>query len=138
MSLQGKRTHSALRAPIILGNRRSTMNAFNTRLPLKRRVKPLMIALALAVPGSAAVAASMDDVVKTRPDQNIDQQYGRDSVYAFSSDSKPLKPEQSASSDFHPFAKMKSYAAEAWHKTTGVFKHHDSTLVKSAQDESQP
>src|SRR5689334_22509988 len=94
--------------------------------------------MALALPGSAALAAQMDDVVTTRADQNIDQQYGRDSVYAFSPDSKPLKPEQSASRVFHPFAKMKSYAAGAWEKTTGVFKHHDSTPMKSAQAESQP
>src|SRR5690349_25059001 len=90
--------------------------------------------MALALPGSAALAAQVDDVVTTRADQNIDQQYGRDSIYAFSPDSKPLKPEQSASRDFHPFANMKSYAAEAWHKTTGVFKHHDSTSASNSQD----
>jgi hypothetical protein len=33
-------------------------------------------------------------VVTTRADQNIYQQYGRDSVYAFSPDRKPQKPEQ--------------------------------------------
>ena len=101
-------------------------------------IRPLVIAMALALPGSAALAAQMDDVVTTRADQNIDQQYGRDSIYAFSPDSKPLKPEQSASRDFHPFAKMKSYAAEAWHKTTGVFKHPASTSMNAAQAESQP
>ena len=101
-------------------------------------IRPLVVAMALALPGSAALAAQMDDVVTTRADQNIDQQYGRDSIYAFSPDSKPLKPEQSASRDFHPFAKMKSYAAEAWHKTTGVFKHPDSTSMNAAQAESQP
>jgi len=36
-------------------------------------------------------------VVTTRADQNIYQQYGRDSVYGFSPDRKPLKPEQTAS-----------------------------------------
>jgi len=101
-------------------------------------IRPLVIAMALALPGSVALAAQMDDVVTTRADQNIDRQYGRDSIYAFSPDSKPLKPEQSASRDFHPFANMKSYAAEAWHKTTGVFKHHDSTSMNAAQGESQP
>src|SRR4051812_33075489 len=58
----------------------------------KRSLKPIAVALALA--SSAAFAASMGDVVKTRADQNIDQQYGRDSVYAFSPDSKPLSPER--------------------------------------------
>jgi len=97
-------------------------------------IRPLVIAMALALPGSAALGAQMDDVVPTRADQNIDQQYGRDSVYGFSPDSKPMKPEQSASRDFHPFAKMKSYAAEAWHKTMGVLKHHDSTSASNSQD----
>ena len=36
-------------------------------------------------------------VVTTRADQNIYQQYGRDSVYGFSPDRKPFKPEQTAS-----------------------------------------
>jgi hypothetical protein len=53
----------------------------------------------LALPGAAAISADLSDVVKTRPDQNIDQQYGRDSVYGFSPERKPLKPEQTASRD---------------------------------------
>ena len=36
-------------------------------------------------------------VVTTRADQNIYQHYGRDTVYGFSPDRKPLKPEQTAS-----------------------------------------
>ena len=39
---------------------------------------------------------SMKSVVTTRADQNIYQQYGRDSVYGFSSDRKPLTPEQTS------------------------------------------
>jgi len=35
--------------------------------------------------------------VTTRADQNIYQQYGRDSVYGFSPDRKPFKPDQTAS-----------------------------------------
>jgi len=150
MSKQRKRTgytYSALRAHK-LRNRRSTMNAFNTRQSLKRRVKPLIIALAVALPGSAALAASMDDVVKTRADQNIDQQYGRDSVYAFSPDAKPLKPEQTGSHDMNLFGTMKNYAAEAWHKsegfavglwgkTTGLFHGHEGASSSVAQVEPQ-
>jgi len=124
------------------------MNASDTCHPLKRCVKPLIIALALALPGSAALAASMDDVVKTRPDQNIDQQYGRDSVYAFSPDAKPLKPEQTGSHDMNFFGTMKNYAAEAWHKsegfaaglwdkTTGVFRGHEGASSAVAQVEPQ-
>jgi hypothetical protein len=40
---------------------------------------------------------SVSNVVTTRADQNIHQQYGRDSVYGFSPDRKPLKPDQTAS-----------------------------------------
>jgi hypothetical protein len=69
------------------------MNAFKSHHP-KRTLKPIVFALALAMPGAAVVAASMGDVVQTRADQTIDQQYGRDSVYAFSPGSKPLSPDR--------------------------------------------
>jgi len=72
------------------------MNTFRKYHYPKRSLKPLVLALAFALPASAALAASMDDVVKTRADQNIDQQYGRDSVYAFSPESKPLSPERTS------------------------------------------
>lgn len=88
-------------------------------------VKPLVVAVALALPGAAAFAASMDDVVKTRADQNIDEQYGRDSVYAFSRDAKPLKPEQQGSHDMgflgDAYHKTTGFVAGAWHKTTAMF-----------------
>jgi len=60
----------------------------------RSRLKPLAVALTLALP-SAALAVSTD-VVKTRADQNIDQQYGRDSVYGFSPERKPLSPERTS------------------------------------------
>jgi len=89
-------------------------------------VKPLVVAVALALPGAAAFAASMDDVVKTRADQNIDEQYGRDSVYAFSRDAKPLKPEQQGSHDMgflgDAYHKTTGFVAGAWHKTTAMFR----------------
>jgi len=59
-------------------------------------LKPIVIALALALPGSAAIAASMNDVVETRADQNVSQQFGRDSVYGFSAEDKPLSPEDTS------------------------------------------
>lgn len=95
------------------------MNSFDSRTPVKRNLKPLLLAVALSVPASAVMAAAMDDVVKTRADQNVDEQYGRDSVYAFSTEAKPLKPEQTESRDTNFFGTMKSYAADAWHKTEG-------------------
>jgi len=88
-------------------------------------VKPLVVAIALALPGAASFAASMDDVVRTRADQNIDEQYGRDSVYAFSRDAKPLKPEQQGSHDMgfigDAYHKTTGFLAGAWHKTTSMF-----------------
>jgi hypothetical protein len=105
------------------------------RRQARRSIKPLAFALALTLPGAAATAASMDDVVRTRADQNIQEQYGRDSVYAFSTDAKPLKPEQTGSHDPSIFGKVKNYAAGFWHKTetfaastwdktTGLFGDH--------------
>jgi hypothetical protein len=105
-------------------------------------VKPIVVAVALALPGAASFAASMTDVVTTRSDQNIDEQYGRDSVYAFSRDAKPLKPEQTASrSDnfiTHTFDKTKGFVAGVWDKTTSLFKHDGSSPVYTARYEPQP
>jgi hypothetical protein len=116
------------------------MNVSDTRRYPKRSLKPLIIALAMALPASTALAASMDDVVRTRADQNIDQQYGRDSVYAFSPDAKPLKPDQTSSRDTNVFAeawhKTEGLAAAAWAKTTGFFHEHQTSTV--AQVEPQP
>jgi hypothetical protein len=39
---------------------------------------------------------SVTNAVTVRGDQNIHQQYGRDSVYGFSLNRKPLKPEQTS------------------------------------------
>ena len=122
------------------------MKSFDPRP--KRCVKLLVIAMSLALPGSAVLAATIDDVVKTRADQNIDQQYGRDSVYAFSPDAKPLKPEQSGARDTNVLGKVKGYAAEAWHKTegfaaglwdktTGLFRGHEGAASSVAQTEPE-
>jgi len=105
-------------------------------------VKPLVLAVALALPGTAAVAASMDDVVKTRADQNIDEQYGRDSVYAFSRDAKPLKPEQQGSHGLgfigDAFHKTTDFMAGAWHKTTGMFTGGDGKTYAANQTQYVP
>ena len=60
----------------------------------KRALKPIILTLALTLSGAAASAASMDDVVKMRAHQTIDQRYGRDSVDALSPDSTPLLAER--------------------------------------------
>ena len=104
-------------------------------------MKPTIVALAIALSGSAAFAESMDNIVRTRSDQNIYQQYGRDSVYGFSAEAKPLKPEQTGSHDSNIFADVwhftEGLAASAWAATTGLFKGTESTSTV-AQVEPQP
>jgi len=113
------------------------MNVSSKRSP--NAVKPIIAAVALALSGSV-YAASMSDVVTTRADQNIDEQYGRDSVYAFSIDAKPLKPNQQGSSaDAGVFTKAKTYAANAWDKTrdfTGNLWDKTTGLLPFSSDHS--
>ena len=96
----------------------------------RHMVKPLVIAVALSLPGAAALAEDMSHVVTTRADQNIDQQYGRDSVYAFSRDAKPLTSEQTGSRQegwlARSWDKTKAYAADTWHRTESFFTQHSA------------
>lgn len=101
------------------------------------RMKPIAAATLLAL-SSAAFAASMDNVVTTRSDQNIDQQYGRDSVYAFSAASKPHSPDQAGSRDTDVFGKVKDYSANAWHKTTAFFAGLGAGAAASSAANSDP
>jgi hypothetical protein len=84
----------------------------------------------------------MTDVVMTRSDQNIDEQYGRDSVYAFSRDAKPLKPEQTASRSDNfigkTYDKTKGFVVGALDKTTSLFKHDGTSPAYAARYEPQP
>ena len=50
--------------------------------------------MVIAQADASLVVPTEKQVVTTRTDQNIYEQYGRDSVYAFSPDRKPQKPEQ--------------------------------------------
>jgi len=74
-------------------------DSFRHTRPKRNVVRPVVLALALTLPLSAAVAVQMGDVVTTRADQNIDEQYGRDSVYALSPGSKHSMPGQTSSVD---------------------------------------
>lgn len=98
-------------------------------------VKPLVVAVALALPGTAAFAATMTNVVTTRSDQNVEEQYGRDSVYAFSRDAKPFKPEQQGARDTgfigNAFDKTTGFVAGAWHKTTSLFTDDGKSYAAS-------
>ena len=103
------------------------------RSPLRIRhshVKPIALAIALALPSAAALAHPLSDVVTTRADQTVTEQYGRDSVYAFSPSAKPLTPAQTGSRagffseakqySAHAWDKTKEYSAEAWDKTKAL------------------
>jgi len=107
------------------------MSSSNRNRMTRNMVKPIVVAVALALPGAAALAADMSNVVTTRSDQNIEEQYGRDSVYAFSRDAKPLKPEQQGSHELgflgDAFHKTTGFVAGAWHKTTSMFTRDDGT-----------
>lgn len=108
----------------------------------KHLLKPVVIAVALVLPGSAAFAESFDQVVRTKADQNVYEQFGRDSVYAFSRDAKPLTPAATTGSrDGNFFTKAKDYAANTWDKTTGFIGdrlHHDGDSASSANVVSEP
>ena len=92
--------------------------------------RPVVIAVALSLPGAAALAEDVSNVVTTRADQNIDQQYGRESLYAFSRDAKPFTPEQTGSRQVGWLArswdKTKAYAADTWHRTESFFTQHSA------------
>ena len=88
-----------------------------------RILRPVVAASLLVAVAGGASAESLSNVVTTRSDQNIDMQYGRDSVYAFSNETKPMRPDQTSSRS------LKSYGAEAWHKTERfATKAWDSTI----------
>lgn len=95
-------------------------------------VKPLVLAIALSLSGTAAFAESIENVVKTRSDQNIDEQYGRDSVYAFSTHAKPAKPEQTGPSPVSKlFDKTKALAVGAWDETKVALNKTKTVLTQA-------
>ena len=92
-------------------------------------VKTMALAVALALPAAPTLAASMSDIVTTRDDQEIHQQFGRDSVYAMQT-RQPLQTESHVSSDSGIgkfFAGVGSAGSSAWHKMTSVFEPKSET-----------
>jgi hypothetical protein len=96
------------------------MNASAKRIR-RSPMKPIVLALAFGLPTATVLAEDMSNVVTARADQAVDQQYGRDSVYAFSPRSKPFTPDQTGSRSAGGLESVKSYAANTWHKTTDWF-----------------
>lgn len=107
---------------------------------LQSTIKPMVLAIALALPAASSIAASMSEVVTTREDQDIHQQYGRDSVYAIQT-RQPAPTESRYDSHASGgvgafFSGVGSAGAAAWHKVTGLFEP-GSSAVKTAE-QSQP
>jgi hypothetical protein len=85
--------------------------------------KTMALAVALALPAAPTFAASMSDLVTTREDQNVHQQFGRDSVYAMQTH-QPAQIGSRISSDTSIgkiFAGIGAAGATAWDKMTSVF-----------------
>ncbi len=92
-------------------------------------VKTMALAVALALPAAPTLAASMSDIVTTRDDQDVHQQFGRDSVYAMQT-RQPLQTESHVSSDSGIgkfFAGVGAAGSSAWHKMTSVFEPKSET-----------
>lgn len=99
-------------------------------------VKPLVLAVALTLPGIPAFAESGNDVVSTPAEQIIDQQHGRDSVYAiqaFSRYSERMTAEQSSAQLSNLLGKTKSFAVATWDKTTSVLRQEGTVSPNEPQ-----
>src|SRR5690242_4884364 len=86
-------------------------------------LKPVALAVALALPNVGAFAASMQDVVSTRAAKSIAEQYGRDSLYAFSPESRRFKPGQNPTSSSLLSRSGKSYGAGTPDKKSSSAMH---------------
>ena len=92
-------------------------------------VKTMALAVALALPAAPTFAASMSDIVTTRDDQDVHQQFGRDSVYAMET-RQPVQTESHVSSDSgigKVFAGVGAAGTSAWHKMTSLFEPRSET-----------
>jgi hypothetical protein len=102
-------------------------------------IKTMVVAVALTIPAALSIAAPMSDVVTTREDQNLHQQFGRDSVYAIQT-RQPADTESRYGSygsggigEF--FAGVGAVGAAAWDKVTGLFEPGSSA---AAATEAEP
>jgi hypothetical protein len=118
------------------------MSSVNRNPVVRKVVKPLIVALGLAVPGAASFATAMHDAVTTRADQSVAQKYGRDSVYGFSPDATPYNAEQQGARGmafigdvFHSTA---DFFSTAWDKTASLFKSDNGSDAATTGQELQP
>jgi hypothetical protein len=109
---------------------------------IRHVAKPLVVAIAFALPGAAAFAATMNDVVTTRSDQSVAAKYGRDSVYGFSPEARPYNAAQQGPRDMgfigDVFHKTGAFFSSAWDKTVDLFSSAGSSGTSALQYEPQP
>lgn len=98
----------------------------------------MALAVALALPAGLSFAAPMSEVVTTRDDQDIHQQFGRDSVYAIQTrqpaDTESRASTSGSSSVGEFFAGVGAVGAAAWDRVTGIFEPSDSTAAAANRE----
>lgn len=103
-------------------------------------IRTMALAVALTLPAGLSFAAPVGEVVTTRDDQDIHQQFGRDSVYAIQTRQPADTESRSAASGSNGvgefFAGVGAAGAAAWDRVTGIFEPGGSTAAV-AQSEPQ-
>ena len=100
-------------------------------------LKPVALAVTLALPNASLFAASLKDVVSPRADQSITERYGRDSVYAMSPHAKGQTSGQRLTDQGVLSTKGKAYSAAAFQRR-GSLGPHPSTNTADTLLENQP
>ncbi len=92
-------------------------------------LKPIALAVALALLNGGSLAASMSDVVSTRRAQSIGDQYGRDSLYASSPDDRRFGSEQNPTNSSWFSRSVKADRPETLGKTASLALHDSAHSV---------
>jgi hypothetical protein len=92
-------------------------------------LKPIALAVALALPHATSWAASIKDVILTRADQDIGARYGRDSLYAVTRHPDRVKLAQSPARSGGLFSRAKSYNAAPVGKALSSVTHDSAQSI---------
>ncbi len=92
-------------------------------------LKPIALAVALALLNGGSLAASMSDVVSTRRAQSFGDQYGRDSLYASSPDDRRFESEQNSPNSSWFSRSVKADRPETLGKTASLALHDSAHSV---------
>lgn len=94
-------------------------------------IKTMALAVALTLPAGLSLAAPMSELVTTRENQDVYQQFGRDSVYAIQTrqpaDTGPRYGSDGSSGVGEVLAGIGAAGAAAWDRVTGLFDSDGST-----------